>query len=59
MSVRMEWRYTYRSARRDSWSRRVALRKFLREVAAGWRLTLGLHPRYDRHGRVRAQAETV
>jgi hypothetical protein len=46
----MEWRYTYRSARRDGFRRSTSLRKFAREVAAGWRLTLGLYPRYDRHG---------
>jgi hypothetical protein len=49
----LEWRYTYRSARRDGHTRRAALRKFLREVIAGYRLTLGLHPRYDCNGRVR------
>lgn len=49
----MEWQYTYRSARRDGWSRRDAFRKFAREVVAGARLVLGLHPRYDRHGRTR------
>lgn len=46
----MEWRYTYGSARRDGARRFPALRKFAREVLAGWRLTFGLHPRYDRHG---------
>ena len=29
-----EWRYTYRSARRE-WPRREALRKWARELAAG------------------------
>jgi hypothetical protein len=52
--IRMEWRYTYLSARRGGFSRPAALRKFVREVVAGARLTLGLHPRYDRSGRVRA-----
>jgi hypothetical protein len=49
----LEWRYTYRSARRDGYSRRASLRKFLREVVAGYRLLLGLHPRYDRNGGTR------
>ena len=31
----LEWRYTYRSARRDGWSRAAALRKFAREVFMG------------------------
>ncbi len=52
-TLEIEWRYTYRSARRDGRTRHAALRRFLREVVAGYRLTLGLHPRYDRHGRVR------
>jgi hypothetical protein len=52
--ILLEWRYTYRSARRDGHGRRAALRKFAREVLVGYRLTLGLHPRYDRRGRVRA-----
>ncbi len=56
-TLRLEWRFTYRSARRDGWPRRVALRKFLREVVAGYRLTLGLHPRYDRRGRTRATTD--
>ncbi len=30
-----EWRCTYRSARRDGYTRRTALRKFAREVAKG------------------------
>ncbi len=47
----MEWRHTYQSARRDGAARMPALRRFAREVLAGWRLTLGLHPRYDRRGR--------
>ena len=52
-TVALEWQYTYRSARRDGHRRRAAARKFVREVLAGWRLTLGLHPKYDRHGRTR------
>lgn len=51
--IKMEWQYTYRSARRDGHSRRTALRKFAREVVAGARLASGLHPRYDRQGRTR------
>jgi hypothetical protein len=35
--VRHDWRYTYRSARRDQWSRTAALRLFLREVRIGIR----------------------
>ena len=31
----LEWRYTYRSARRDGWSRTQSLRKFAREVLMG------------------------
>lgn len=49
----LEWRYTYLSARRDGYSRRAAMHKFLREIVAAWRLSLGLHPRYDKHGRAR------
>lgn len=33
--VAFEWRYTYRSARRDGWSRRVSARKFARELLIG------------------------
>lgn len=51
--MRHEWRYTYRSARRDGQSRRAAARLYVREVVAGWRLSLGLHPRYTRTGRNR------
>lgn len=32
----IEWRYTYRSARRDGWSRRYAARLFVTELAKGW-----------------------
>lgn len=42
----MEWRLTYRSARRDGDSRTRAARKFAREVWMGWTYPL----RYDRHG---------
>ena len=52
-TVAMEWRHTYHSARGDGHRRRAAARKFVREVLAGWRLTLGLHPKYDCHGRTR------
>lgn len=47
--VVMEWRYTYRSARRDGWSRAASLRKFAREVVMG--ITYPL--RYDRTGQRR------
>lgn len=53
MTIKTEWRYTYRSARCDGWSRKASARKFIREVLAGWRLSLGLHPKYDRLGRMR------
>jgi len=53
VSIKSDWRYTYRSARRDGYNRRTAGRKFIREVVAGWRLDLGLHPKYDRKGHVR------
>lgn len=49
----MEWRHTYRSARRDGDGRIRAGWLFAREVLAGWRITLGLHPRYDRNGLLR------
>lgn len=49
----MEWRHTYRSARRDGFNRLPAGRMFAREVLAGWCLSLGLHPRYDRNGLLR------
>lgn len=49
----MEWRHTYRSARRDGDARRSALRRFAGQVLAGWRLTLGLHPQYDSRGHAR------
>lgn len=52
-TLRQEWRYTYRSARRDGRSRVDAARRFLREVGKGWALLLGLNRRYDRHGRAR------
>lgn len=47
--IAMEWRYTYRSARRDGWSRAVSWRKFAREVFMG--LTYPL--RYDSRGQRR------
>jgi hypothetical protein len=51
--MRFEWRYTYQSARRNGYSRAVAFRKFVREVLAGWRLSLGLHPKYNRKCQLR------
>lgn len=45
----LEWRYTYRSARRDGWSRGASLRKFVREVLMGVTYPL----RYDRRGQRR------
>jgi hypothetical protein len=47
--ITMEWRYTYRSARRDGWSRTAALRKFAREMFMGVTYPL----RYDHAGQRR------
>lgn len=52
-TLRMEWRYTYHSARRDGDSRWRAARKFVREVLKGYELSLGFHPKYDRKGHSR------
>ncbi len=47
--IALEWRYTYRSARRDGWSRWASLRKFAREMFMGATYPL----RYDRAGQRR------
>lgn len=52
-TIRQEWEYTYKSARWGGYSRRQALRKFVREVAVGLLLDAGLHPKYRRDGSAR------
>lgn len=52
-TLKHEWKYTYRSARRDDYSRLQAGRKFAVEVLKSWRLSLGLHPKYRPGGQVR------
>jgi hypothetical protein len=49
-TLKSEWRYTYRSARRDGFGRTVAFRRFLRELRKGWVMDLGLDSGYRRDG---------